>query len=107
MTGRPGSRSSVSGSRRRQRDQAKAASDIYDIYRLLVDHDRDGGVANALVSGPENLGHWCGDAVSETFVTNAGRSARRLTQAPWVAWRGAPAGFEPATQGLETDFQSA
>lgn len=64
--------------RRRQRDQAKAASDIYDIYRLLVEHDRDGGVAAALAAGPHDLGSWCADALTETFVTDAARSARRL-----------------------------
>lgn len=64
--------------RRRQRDQAKAASDIYDIYRLLAEHDRDGRVATTLAAGPEDLGRWCADALTETFVTDAGRSTRRL-----------------------------
>lgn len=64
--------------RRRQRDPAKAATDIYDIYRLLAGHDRDGAVAAALAEGPEDLGAWCADALTATFVTDAARSARRL-----------------------------
>lgn len=68
----------LQSSRRRQRDQAKAASDLHDIYRLLAEHDRDGGVAAALATGPEDLGRWCADAMTETFVTDASRSARRL-----------------------------
>lgn len=63
---------------RRQRDPAKAASDIYDIYRLLVEHDRNGAVAAALASSPEDLGAWCAGALRTTFVTDAVRSARRL-----------------------------
>lgn len=65
--------------RRRRRDPAKAVSDIYDIYRLLVEHDREGGVAAALASGPEDLGRWCARALTETFVTDGARSARRLS----------------------------
>lgn len=64
--------------RRPQRDPAKAASDMYDIYRLLVEHDRDGAVSSALAGGPVDLGPWCAAALTETFVTDAGRSARRL-----------------------------
>ena len=64
--------------RRRQRDPAKVASDIYDIYRLLVEHDADGGVATALANGPEDLGPWCAEALVETFATDADRSARKV-----------------------------
>jgi hypothetical protein len=66
------------GSCRRRRDQAKVASDIYDVYRLLVEHDRDGSVARALAVGPVDLGQWCSEAVSDTLVRDADRSARRL-----------------------------
>lgn len=65
--------------RRRQRDPAKAASDIFDIYRLLIEHDQAGGVADALARSPDNLGPWCADALTTTFVTDAARSARSLS----------------------------
>lgn len=63
---------------RRQRAEAKASSDIYDIYRLLVEYDRGGDVAAGMACGPEDLGAWCADALTEILVTNAARSARRL-----------------------------
>lgn len=68
----------LQSSRRRQRDQPRAATDIYDVYRLLVEHDRDGDVANTLATGPDDLGRWCADAITETFITGADRSALRL-----------------------------
>jgi hypothetical protein len=65
--------------RRRVRGPVKAASDVYDIYRLLMEHDRDGAVASALATGPADLGSWCANALTETLVTDAERSARRIS----------------------------
>jgi hypothetical protein len=65
--------------RQRRRAPAKAASDIYDIYRLLVEHDGNGAVATALAHGPADLGPWCADALTETLIDDAARSARRLS----------------------------
>jgi hypothetical protein len=57
---------------------AKAVSDVYDAYRLLSAHDRDGSVAQALACAPMDVGMWCAEALTETFVDEAARWARRI-----------------------------
>ena len=64
--------------RRRRRDPIKAASDAYDIYRLLSTRDRDGAIGTALAGAPVDLGSCAAAALDETFVTDAERWARRL-----------------------------
>ncbi len=53
-------------------------SDVYDTYRLLSAHDRDGSVAEALAGAPMDVGAWCADALTETFVAQAVPWARRI-----------------------------
>jgi hypothetical protein len=64
--------------RQRRRDPAKAASDVFDVYRLLAGHDSQGAVGDALAAAPADLGPWSADAVHETLVVEAERWARRL-----------------------------
>jgi hypothetical protein len=64
--------------RRHRRAAAKAASDVYDMYRLLGTHDRNGAIAGALATAPGRLGEWCAAALEETFVASSARWARRL-----------------------------
>lgn len=64
--------------RNRRRAPEKAASDAYDIYRLLAAHDRDGSLAAAIAAGPADMAALCADAMSDTFIADAGRWARRL-----------------------------
>jgi hypothetical protein len=63
---------------RRGESASKAVSDVYDTYRLLAAHDRDGSVADALSGAPMDVGSWCADALTETFVAQAGRWAGRI-----------------------------
>jgi hypothetical protein len=66
---------------RRGESAPKAVSDVYDTYRLLAAHDRDGSVADELAGAPMDVGTWCADALTETFVAEAGRWARRINAA--------------------------
>ena len=63
--------------RRRRRDPAKAASDAYDVYRLLVVHDRTGAIADALAAGPADLGSCAAVGLEQTLVCEAERWAHR------------------------------
>jgi hypothetical protein len=63
---------------RRGEGAAKAVSDVYDAYRLLDAYDRDGSVAEALVGAPMDVGVWCAEALTETFVDQAARWAGRI-----------------------------
>ena len=65
--------------RARQRRPEKQASDIYDVYRLLVAHDRDGTIARNLATAPHGLAERCAEGLEETFVTEAARWARHLS----------------------------
>lgn len=64
---------------RKRRDEKKA-SDVYDIYRLLRehDHDRGDGIAETLATAPEDLAAWCADAIESSLVTSSARWARQL-----------------------------
>jgi hypothetical protein len=64
--------------RSRRRLPGKAATDVLDAYRLLTAHDRDGDVAAALATAPADLGPWAARALTETFVEDAVRWARRV-----------------------------
>jgi hypothetical protein len=63
---------------RRGESAPKAVSDVYDTYRLLTAHDKDGSVAGALTGAPMDVGTWCADALTETFVAGAVPWARRI-----------------------------
>jgi hypothetical protein len=65
--------------RGRRRRPEKQASDVYDIYRLLVAHDRDGTVARDLATAPHGLAERCAEGLEETFLTDARRWARQLS----------------------------
>lgn len=64
--------------RARRRAPEKAASDAYDIYRLLAVHDRDGSLSTSMAGGPADIAELCADAITETFVADAVRWARRI-----------------------------
>lgn len=63
----------------RRRRPEKQASDVYDIYRLLVAHDRDGAVARTLATAPHGLADRSAEVLEDTFVTEASRWARQLS----------------------------
>jgi hypothetical protein len=48
----------------RRREPRKRASDLYDLYRLVVEYDRSGGIAEALASAPFALGRLVADALT-------------------------------------------
>lgn len=65
---------------RRDRPAEKKASDVYDIYRLLREHDHDGGggVAEVLATAPGDLTAWSADTIEATFVSGAAHWSRQL-----------------------------
>jgi len=66
---------------RRGESASKAVSDVYDTYRLVTANDGDGSVAYAIASAPQDVGPWCADALTETFVEEGARWARRINAA--------------------------
>lgn len=66
---------------RRGAAESKTVSDVYDTYRLLAAYDSDGSVADSLAGGPVDVGAWCAGALTETFVEEAARWARRINNA--------------------------
>ena len=62
----------------RRRDPRKRASDLYDLYRLVLEHDRAGLVADALVAAPFGLGLLVGEALRLHVVEEPERAVRAL-----------------------------
>ena len=56
----------------------KRGSDVYDAYRLLAAHDRDGAIARELAAAPDGLGSWCIARARDVFDTNASQTRRWL-----------------------------
>lgn len=64
---------------RRPREPRKHASDLYDLYSLTVEHDREGRLAEALSAAPYGLGAQVGAHLQQAVVDNAERAARWLS----------------------------
>jgi hypothetical protein len=64
----------------RTRDPRKRASDLYDLYRLALAHDRGGQVAGELASAPFGLGRLVAEALREV-VGQPERAVRTLASA--------------------------
>ncbi|HXH55801.1 nucleotidyl transferase AbiEii/AbiGii toxin family protein [Iamia sp.] len=64
--------------RGRPRDPRKRASDLYDVYRLLLEYDRAGAVAESLTAAPFRLGSLVGDALRTRIVDEPERAVRWL-----------------------------
>ena len=62
----------------RMREPRKRASDLYDLYRLVLEHDRTGGIADALSAAPFDLGHLVADALEARIVEEPERAVRWL-----------------------------
>lgn len=62
----------------RAREPRKRASDLYDIYRLVLEHDRRGGIAEALAAAPHDLGRMVGHALDLRVVDEPERAVRQL-----------------------------
>lgn len=60
----------------RMRQPRKRASDLYDLYRLLLEYDRAGGIAAALGAAPFDLGHLVADALRARVVEEPERAVR-------------------------------
>lgn len=58
----------------RPREPRKRASDLYDVYRLVLEYDRTGGIAEALAAAPFGLGHLVGEAPPFPVVPLATRA---------------------------------
>jgi Nucleotidyl transferase AbiEii toxin, Type IV TA system len=65
---------------RTRRTDEKKASDVYDLYRLLGehDHDRGGGISETLRTAPQDLTSWCADSIERSLVESAAHWARQL-----------------------------
>ena len=64
--------------RGRPRDPRKRASDLYDLYRLVLHHDRAGAVADALVTAPFGLGRTVASALRARVTEQPERAVRFL-----------------------------
>jgi hypothetical protein len=62
----------------RMREPRKRASDLYDLYRLVLEYDRTGGIADAMRTAPFDLGHLVGDALAARVVEEPERAVRWL-----------------------------
>lgn len=60
--------------RGRNREPRKRASDLYDLYRLILEHDRIGGIAESLRAAPFGLGRLVGEALRAHAVVEAERA---------------------------------
>lgn len=66
----------ISGGRRRE--PHKRASDLHDLYRLVLHHDRSGAVTDALAVAPYGLGLLVGDALRSGVTDEPERAARSI-----------------------------
>lgn len=64
----------------RRREPRKRASDLYDLYRLVLAYDRTGGIADALVAAPFGLGHLVADALRGRVAKEPERAVRWLLE---------------------------
>jgi hypothetical protein len=62
----------------RTREPRKRASDLYDLYRLVLEYDRTGGIAEALTAAPFGLGLLVGQALQTSVVEEPERAVRWL-----------------------------
>lgn len=62
----------------RTREPRKRASDLYDLYRLVVEYDRAGDVADALTVAPFGLGPLVGEALRSRVLEEPERAVRWL-----------------------------
>lgn len=65
---------------RRGYSTLKRASDAWDLYRLLVDLDRDGWLSSALAAAPDPLPQLVRRAAERVLVTGAARTRSWLVQ---------------------------
>lgn len=52
--------------------------DLYDLYRLVLEYDRTGGIGDALTTAPFDLGHLVADALRARVVEDSERAVRWL-----------------------------
>ncbi|MCU0268059.1 MAG: nucleotidyl transferase AbiEii/AbiGii toxin family protein [Acidimicrobiales bacterium] len=62
----------------RRREPRKRASDLYDLYRLVIEYDRAGGIAVTLASAPMGLGPLVADALRDRVTDEPERAIRWL-----------------------------
>lgn len=62
----------------RTREPRKRASDLYDLYRIVLEYDRTGGIADALTAAPFGLGPLVGEALRSRVVEEPERAVRWL-----------------------------
>lgn len=62
----------------RTREPRKRASDLYDLYRLVLEYDRTGGIADSLTAAPFGLGPLVGEALRSRVVEEPERAIRWL-----------------------------
>lgn len=62
----------------RLREPRKRASDLYDLYRLALDYDRAGGIAEVLSAAPFQLGRLVADSLGARVVDEPERAVRWL-----------------------------
>jgi hypothetical protein len=62
----------------RPQEPRKRASDLYDLYRLVLEYDRTGGIGNALLAAPFGLGHLVADALRSRVLDEPERAVRWL-----------------------------
>lgn len=63
---------------RRTREPHKRASDLYDLYRLILEHDRAGRIGDSLADAPFGLGKLVADSLRITVTNEPERAARLL-----------------------------
>ena len=61
-----------------RREPRKRASDLYDLYRLVLEYDRTGAIATALAASPFGLGELVADALRAQVVVQPERAIRWL-----------------------------
>ena len=69
--------SAILGARRRL--PHKRASDVFDLYRLVQEHDRYGGLSRALLDAPLGIGALVGAGLTASVVEQSERTARLLS----------------------------
>lgn len=62
----------------RSREPRKRASDLYDVYRLVLEHDRAGGIGEPLAAAPFGLGRLLGATLRTHVIEEAERAVRWL-----------------------------
>ncbi len=62
----------------RTREPRKRASDLYDLYRLALEYDRGGGIAETLTAAPFGLGDLVGQGLRTSVVEEPERAVRWL-----------------------------